>query len=134
MSEVLLEIQDLKKHFKVRGGLLRKGGTVRAVDGVSFSIAAGETFALVGKSGCGKTTIAKMVLMLEAPTDGAIRFAGQQHPRRNGGRPQGLSAPGPGGLPGSLCFAQPAAAGTDHHRRATPGPWRRQFRGDRRSG
>jgi len=77
MSKVLLEIQDLKKHFKVRGGLLRKGGTVRAVDGVSFSIAAGETFALVGESGCGKTTIAKMVLMLEAPTDGTIRFAGR---------------------------------------------------------
>jgi oligopeptide/dipeptide ABC transporter ATP-binding protein len=77
MSEVLLEIRDLKKHFKVRGGLLRKGGTVRAVDGVSFSITAGETFALVGESGCGKTTIAKMVLMLEAPTDGAIRFAGR---------------------------------------------------------
>ncbi|MFO1159099.1 MAG: oligopeptide/dipeptide ABC transporter ATP-binding protein [Reyranellaceae bacterium] len=77
MSEVLLEILDLKKHFKVRGGLLRKGGTVRAVDGVSFSIAAGETFALVGESGCGKTTIAKMVLRLEAPTDGAIRFAGR---------------------------------------------------------
>lgn len=77
MSEVLLEIQDLKKHFKVRGGLFRKSGTVRAVDGVSFSIAAGETFALVGESGCGKTTIAKMVLMLEAPTGGAIRFAGR---------------------------------------------------------
>jgi peptide/nickel transport system ATP-binding protein len=77
MSEVLLEIQDLKKHFKVRGGLFRKGGTVRAVDGVSFSIAAGETFALVGESGCGKTSIAKMVLMLEAPTAGAIRFAGR---------------------------------------------------------
>jgi len=77
MSEVLLEIQDLKKHFKVRGGLLRKGGTVRAVDGVSFSIVAGETFALVGESGCGKTTIARMVLMLEAPTGGAIRFAGR---------------------------------------------------------
>ena len=77
MSEVLLEIRDLKKHFKVRGGLLRKGGTVRAVDGVSFSVTAGETFALVGESGCGKTTIAKMVLMLEAPTDGAIRFAGR---------------------------------------------------------
>jgi oligopeptide/dipeptide ABC transporter ATP-binding protein len=77
MSEVLLEIRDLKKHFKVRGGLLRKGGTVRAVDGVSFSVTAGETFALVGESGCGKTTIARMVLMLEAPTDGAIRFAGR---------------------------------------------------------
>jgi oligopeptide/dipeptide ABC transporter ATP-binding protein len=77
VSEVLLEVQDLKKHFKVRGGLLRKGGTVRAVDGVSFSIITGETFALVGESGCGKTTIAKMVLMLEAPTGGAIRFDGR---------------------------------------------------------
>jgi oligopeptide/dipeptide ABC transporter ATP-binding protein len=77
MSEALLEIKDLKKHFGVRGSLLRKGGIVRAVDGVSFSIAAGETFALVGESGCGKTTIAKMVLMLEAPSEGTIRFAGR---------------------------------------------------------
>ena len=72
MSETLLEIRDLKKHFKVRGK-----GVVRAVDGVSFSIPAGETFALVGESGCGKTTIAKMVLLLEKPTAGTIRFAGR---------------------------------------------------------
>jgi oligopeptide/dipeptide ABC transporter ATP-binding protein len=72
MSETLLEIRDLKKHFKVHGK-----GLVRAVDGISFSIPAGETFALVGESGCGKTTIAKMVLMLEKPTAGTIRFAGR---------------------------------------------------------
>jgi oligopeptide/dipeptide ABC transporter ATP-binding protein len=72
MSEALLEIQDLKKHFKLRGK-----GVVRAVDGVSFSIPAGETFALVGESGCGKTTIAKMVLLLERPTAGSIRFSGR---------------------------------------------------------
>jgi oligopeptide/dipeptide ABC transporter ATP-binding protein len=72
VSETLLEIRDLKKHFKVRGK-----GVVRAVDGVSLSIPAGETFALVGESGCGKTTIAKMVLLLEKPTAGTIRFAGR---------------------------------------------------------
>jgi peptide/nickel transport system ATP-binding protein len=77
MSKALLEIQDLKKHFPVRGGLFRSSGTVRAVDGISFSIPAGSTFALVGESGCGKTTIAKLVLMLEKPTAGTIRFAGR---------------------------------------------------------
>src|SRR4249920_2644981 len=77
MSETLLEIRDLKKHFRVRGSLLRASGIVRAVDGISFSIPAGETFALVGESGCGKTTIAKLVLMLEKPTAGTISFAGR---------------------------------------------------------
>ena len=75
---MLLEIQDLKKHFPVRRGLPLIGSTayVKAVDGVSFGVQAGETFALVGESGCGKTTIAKLVLLLEAPTAGSIRFDG----------------------------------------------------------
>ncbi len=73
----LLEVRDLKKHFRVGGGLLRTSGTVKAVDGVSFAVAEGETFALVGESGCGKTTIAKLVLMLEKPTSGAILFDGE---------------------------------------------------------
>jgi oligopeptide/dipeptide ABC transporter ATP-binding protein len=72
VNEPLLEIRDLRKHFKVSGK-----GVVRAVDGVSFAIPAGETFALVGESGCGKTTIAKLVLLLEQPTAGTIRFAGR---------------------------------------------------------
>ena len=74
---MLLEIRDLKKYFRIGGGPLRRGNTVRAVDGVSFAVEEGGTFALVGESGCGKTTIAKMVLMLERPTDGAILFEGQ---------------------------------------------------------
>ena len=73
----LLEVRDLKKHFRVGGGLLQGGGTVKAVDGVSFAVGEGETFALVGESGCGKTTIAKLVLMLERPTSGAILFDGE---------------------------------------------------------
>jgi oligopeptide/dipeptide ABC transporter ATP-binding protein len=74
----LLEARELVKHFPVRRGLL--GGSdksVRAVDGVSFVIEPGATLGLVGESGCGKTTTAKMVLLLERPTGGDIRFDGE---------------------------------------------------------
>ena len=54
MSESLLEVKDLKRHYQIGGGLLRKARTLRAVDGVSFSLAAGRTLAVVGESGCGK--------------------------------------------------------------------------------
>jgi peptide/nickel transport system ATP-binding protein/oligopeptide transport system ATP-binding protein len=72
-----LEVEGLVKHFPVRGGLLqRPRGAVRAVDGVSFSIARGETLGLVGESGCGKTTVSRMVLKLIEPTAGRIRLDG----------------------------------------------------------
>ncbi|MFI5375817.1 MAG: ABC transporter ATP-binding protein, partial [Candidatus Rokuibacteriota bacterium] len=74
----LLEVEALTKHFPVRRGLLgRATGLVRAVDGVSFTIDAGTTLGLVGESGCGKTTTSKLVLGLERPTAGAIRFQGE---------------------------------------------------------
>jgi oligopeptide transport system ATP-binding protein len=73
----LLEVEGLTKHYPVRQGLLgRAGGVVRAVDGVSFSIARGETLALVGESGCGKSTTARLVLRLIEPTGGTVRFDG----------------------------------------------------------
>ena len=72
----LLEVQDLTKYYPIRAGLLqREVGRVRAVDGVSFHIAKGETLALVGESGCGKTTVSRCVLRALSPTSGAIRFA-----------------------------------------------------------
>lgn len=77
-SEALVEVRDLKKHFPVTRGLVfrRTVGKVKAVDGVSFTIARGEALGLVGESGCGKTTIARCILKLLAPTDGSIVFDG----------------------------------------------------------
>jgi oligopeptide/dipeptide ABC transporter ATP-binding protein len=75
MSETILEVRDLKKHFPIRKGLLRRVvGQVKAVDGVSFSIRRGETLALVGESGCGKTTAARCILRAYVPSGGSIRF------------------------------------------------------------
>ena len=74
----VLEVSGLKKHFPVKKGLLRRTvGQVYAVDGVSFSIAPGETLGLVGESGCGKSTVARTVLRLMEPTAGTIRLNGQ---------------------------------------------------------
>ena len=79
MAEALLETRDLKKYFPVTSGLLlgRVKAWVKAVDGISFSIAPGETLGIVGESGCGKTTTAKLILAQEAATGGAIEFRGQ---------------------------------------------------------
>jgi oligopeptide/dipeptide ABC transporter ATP-binding protein len=71
MTTPLLEVRDLRKHFPVRAGL------VRAVDGVTFDLAAGETLGIVGESGCGKTTLGRLVLRLIEPTGGSVRFAGE---------------------------------------------------------
>src|SRR5262245_9403515 len=79
MPEPLLEVRDLKKHFPVKSaGLLARAGSVKAVDGISFTVNRGETLGLVGESGCGKTTTSKLVLAAERPTAGVIAFEGRE--------------------------------------------------------
>jgi len=75
-AEPVLEIQRLKKYFPVKRRLFGASEQVLAVDGVSFSIASGETLGLVGESGCGKSTVGRAILRLIEPTDGSIRVAG----------------------------------------------------------
>ena len=75
----LLRVTDLVKHFEIRGGLLgiTRIGAVRAVDGVSFDVRRGETLGLVGESGCGKTTLGKVILRLLPATSGRVEIDGK---------------------------------------------------------
>ena len=80
MSPPLLEVNDLHKHFPIgSSGLLGAPASwLRAVDGVSFNLARGETLGLVGESGCGKSTCARTILGLHPATSGSIRFEGKE--------------------------------------------------------
>ncbi len=85
MTAPLLEVKDLFKYFPIGGGLFgRAQAMVRAVDGVSFEIYPGETFGLVGESGCGKTTTGHCVLRLVEPTRGSVWFDGKDVLKTNG--------------------------------------------------
>lgn len=79
MSEILLEAKDLVKHFPVTKGLIfmKQVGAVKAVDGIDFAIKKGQTFGLVGESGCGKTTTSRLILLLEKITSGSIFYDGR---------------------------------------------------------
>ena len=79
MGEVLLDARNIKKYFPITKGflLMRTVGNVKAVDNVSFSVIEGDTFGLVGESGCGKTTTLRLILLLEKLTSGSIFFRGK---------------------------------------------------------
>jgi oligopeptide transport system ATP-binding protein len=77
-EKVLLEVKDLKKYYPLKDGLItHTSATIKAVDGVDFTIHKGEALGLVGESGCGKSTIGKLIMSLEKPTQGSILYKGQ---------------------------------------------------------
>ncbi|MGW1005154.1 ABC transporter ATP-binding protein [Streptomyces sp. NPDC002520] len=80
MAEPILEVRGLVKHYPLTRGILFKKqvGAVKAVDGVDFTLGKGETLGIVGESGCGKSTVARLLCSLERPTAGSIRFKGEE--------------------------------------------------------
>ena len=80
-SKVLLDVKDLKIYYpikyKAKGSFFRKKGFVKAVDGISFQVHEGETFGIVGESGCGKSTTGHAIVRLLKPYSGSIRFEGR---------------------------------------------------------
>ncbi len=91
-DDTLLEVDTLVKHYPITSGIVfqHRIGAVRAVDGVSFRVARGETLALVGESGCGKSTTARTVLRLVEPTSGVVRFDGEDISQAGAGRLRSL--------------------------------------------
>jgi len=88
MGDALVEVRDLVKHFPLARGVVvrRQVGAVHAVDGISFDVRRGETLGIVGETGCGKTTTARLMLRLVDPTSGAIAFDGEDITRAGGAR------------------------------------------------
>ena len=76
MSELVLQAHDLRREYSAKRGLFAASGTVKALNGVSFTLEAGKTLAVVGESGCGKSTLARLLTMIASPTSGRLVLDG----------------------------------------------------------
>ncbi len=76
MTGVVVQAKNLTRYYRVRGSMLARPQTLKALDGASFSLDAGNTLAVVGESGCGKSTLARLITMIEPPTSGSLRITG----------------------------------------------------------
>jgi ABC-type oligopeptide transport system ATPase subunit len=77
MSDIVFQIKNLKKYYEISLGLFKKPKLIKAVDNISFDVKKGEILSIVGESGCGKSTTAKLILKIEEPSDGSINFYGK---------------------------------------------------------
>jgi ABC-type oligopeptide transport system ATPase subunit len=119
----LLEVKNLKVHFPVKHGMFsRVRESVKAVDGVSFSIAPGETLGLVGESGCGKSTLGRAILRLVEPTAGEIFLDGEDITRMSGSELRARRRKFQMIFQDPLRLAQPAHDGRGHRRRGAGHP------------
>ena len=120
----LLEARDLVKHFPIRAGVLfdREQGRVHAVDGVSLRVERGETLGLVGETGCGKSTTARLLTRLLEPTSGEVLYDGKDITHWSQAPAPAAASRDADDLPGPVLVAEPAPTGRHDHRRAAPDP------------
>ena len=123
-AEPLVEVRDLVKHFPITQGVIfqRQIGAVKAVDGVSFDVLRGETLGIVGETGCGKSTTARLLVRLLDPTSGEVRVRGRGHRQAQGRRAEGAAPRGADDLPGPVLVAEPAQDGRLDHLRSVRDP------------
>ena len=123
-AEELLVVEDLKKHFPITRGIIfqKQVASVKAVDGVTFTVNRGETLGVVGESGCGKSTMARCIMRLLDPTGGTITFDGRDITKISQAEMRPDQARDDDDLPGPVRVAEPSQAGRLHHRGGARGP------------
>ncbi len=117
-NNTLVEVQDLTVYFPVHAGsiLKKKIGDIKAVDGINFRIAQGETMGLVGESGSGKTTTGQAILQIDQPTGGKIFFEGEEVTGLSKKRDKTVAPQDADDLSRPIRFPKPANEGGQHHR------------------
>ena len=118
-EKTILSVKNLVKRFPIKNGVFgRSNASVHAVEDVSFELRRKETLAIVGESGCGKSTTGKCVLRLTEPTSGTVELDGGRFHLTQGRRPQACSSEDEAYLPGSLQLTEPSYDGHGYHWRA----------------